>query len=535
MDFEYGCVTVNKFCFLDENEVEDPSDLLAQVTLAKEASAKDAKKDAKGKKVDPKTGKPVSAGKDAKKQPLQQQIDNSVKSSKQSDDKKDTGRQPKTQKPAQPSQPREDKENSLNRQANQQGSGDNQARRQGGDYQNRPDRRPRPEGESGFRQDRPPRRTGPRPEGESGFRGGDRPDRPPRQNRRPEGGFDNEAGTQLAEGENAHADGFRGGYRGPRGAARGGQAGNFRSGPYRPRRTPEGGNEGGREFDRHSGSEKTGIKAVDKKDGAGRGNWGTAADELVAEETLNEIQNEQAGGENQNWAERVDESEEAKKEGGEGENEEGKEVVPNFMTLDEYKNLKSQINKRNDFNIRRPGEGEDLSKWGKTYILPKKADEEDEAEEEEEEEEEEVEEDAEDQQKKNLIKSIQASFKFNDLASSSRGDRRGPGGERGGRGGGQRRDFVDRRKSDRQGETEAPVGSDAPATVAAEQSPAVQASSPADEAASPSDKRRFNNQPRGGPRGGARGGARGGPRGGQQKVVSAPKFDDEKDFPTLGK
>ena len=25
MDFEYGCSTTNKFCFLDENEVEDPS------------------------------------------------------------------------------------------------------------------------------------------------------------------------------------------------------------------------------------------------------------------------------------------------------------------------------------------------------------------------------------------------------------------------------------------------------------------------------------------------------------------------------
>jgi hypothetical protein len=27
----------------------------------------------------------------------------------------------------------------------------------------------------------------------------------------------------------------------------------------------------------------SGIKAVDKKEGAGKGNWGTATDELVAE------------------------------------------------------------------------------------------------------------------------------------------------------------------------------------------------------------------------------------------------------------
>jgi hypothetical protein len=85
MDFEYGCVTTNKFVFADENEVEDPSDLLIQMTLAKEATT------AKGKKVDPKTGKPVSAGKDGKKQPLQQQTDNSVKSKQGGDDKKDAG------------------------------------------------------------------------------------------------------------------------------------------------------------------------------------------------------------------------------------------------------------------------------------------------------------------------------------------------------------------------------------------------------------------------------------------------------------
>ena len=90
-------------------------------------------------------------------------------------------------------------------------------------------------------------------------------------------------------------------------------------------------------------------------------------------------------GENKDWAERVDENEE-KKEG-----EVPEEETPNFMTLEEYKALKSQINKRNDFNIRRPGEGEDQSKWGKTYVLPKKADEEDEEEEEEEEDEDEEE------------------------------------------------------------------------------------------------------------------------------------------------
>lgn len=39
----------------------------------------------------------------------------------------------------------------------------------------------------------------------------------------------------------------------------------------------------GREFDRHSGSDRTGIKGVEKKDGHGRGNWGTEADELAGQ------------------------------------------------------------------------------------------------------------------------------------------------------------------------------------------------------------------------------------------------------------
>jgi len=40
------------------------------------------------------------------------------------------------------------------------------------------------------------------------------------------------------------------------------------------------GNSGHREFDRHSGSDKTGVKAVIKKDGHGTGNWGTIKDEI---------------------------------------------------------------------------------------------------------------------------------------------------------------------------------------------------------------------------------------------------------------
>ena len=290
MDFEYGCVTANKFCFPDDNECEDPSELLAQVTIAKDAketAAKDAaKKDAKGKKIDPKTGKPVAA-KDAKKQPLQQQTDNLVKSKAGgADDKKDgspasnlsffeiinlinivlLGKQRQTDAKSAATgapQQKEDKENTSNKQ-----TAGYQGERRTGEFQNRPDRRPRQEGEGGFRNDRPPRqegeggfrsdrpprRTGPRPEGEGGFRG-DRPDRPPRQFRRPEPQFDSEGNAILpAEGEAGNTEGYRGagGYRG----GRGGNTEGYRpTGGYRGGR---GGNAGeGRKYDRHSGSEKT--------------------------------------------------------------------------------------------------------------------------------------------------------------------------------------------------------------------------------------------------------------------------------------
>lgn len=89
MSIEYGCATTNKFGFLDETEVEDPSELLAQVSItAAAAKAKDAK-DAKNASKDGKSGKTVGkVGDKAKtgaasatggrKTPLQQ-TDNSVK------------------------------------------------------------------------------------------------------------------------------------------------------------------------------------------------------------------------------------------------------------------------------------------------------------------------------------------------------------------------------------------------------------------------------------------------------------------------
>jgi len=40
-----------------------------------------------------------------------------------------------------------------------------------------------------------------------------------------------------------------------------------------------------REFDRHSGSDKTGIKAVEKREGGGPHNWGNEVDAQLEAET----------------------------------------------------------------------------------------------------------------------------------------------------------------------------------------------------------------------------------------------------------
>lgn len=447
MDFEYGCSTVNKFAFLDENEVEDPSDLLTQAQTAATKKETTKGKDAKGK--DAKGKKP--AGKTDTKQPLKAS-DNAVKKTFDNKDGKKFGNN-------------------------------------------------KPESDMA-KENRGPR--GDRPQG-------DRPYRP----RQPRTDADGNV-VESAEGE-----GFRGGYRGTRGGA-GGNRGGYRG----PRRDGEEGENQGRRFDRHSGSERTGIKAVDKKDGAGKGNWGTATDEVVIEQTLGEqpvVEGQETG---KDWAERVDENEEKVPE----------EDAPNFMTLEEYKALKTAVNKRNDFNVRRAGEGEDQAKWGKTYLLPKKADEEDEEDEEEEESEEE-EDEPEDVQKKELIKSVQSAFKFE--STNPREERGGRGGRGGPRGagdrrefGGERREFRGERRDFKKPESAAaPVegqAADAAAPVAAEAALAA----PAEERR-PQGPARGQQAGRGGARGGAQQGGRGAGR--QGPLKSAPKFDDEKDFPTLGK
>ncbi|KAI4499038.1 hypothetical protein M0802_005904 [Mischocyttarus mexicanus] len=199
-------------------------------------------------------------------------------------------------------------------------------------------------------------------------------------------------------------------------------------------------NRGKREFDRQSGSDKTGIKPIDKKDGAGSHNWGTHNDEI--EEILSQ--------ENVDWVNDKPETEVTPtpvevKEGEvsvEASSDEKRQVPKSHeLTLDEWKRRQNRRAKPK-YNLRKAGEGEDLSRWKKMYALERKK----EGSEEEEEGEEEFDAAAEfpqraGRQKRVLGIEIQFSDARRGTGGRGRGGRGGRGGERvNGRGFGGNRD-----------------------------------------------------------------------------------------------
>ncbi|XP_037945252.1 plasminogen activator inhibitor 1 RNA-binding protein [Teleopsis dalmanni] len=130
-------------------------------------------------------------------------------------------------------------------------------------------------------------------------------------------------------------------------------------GPPRNRTNGEGGYRK-REFDRQSGSDKTGVKAVDKRDGAGAHNWGSVQQEIK------DLNKSTSDGD----AALTDKEESANDQSAElanvPEEEEAKE-----MTLDEWKASRKERAKP-QFNLRKAGEGEDTSQWKKMVVLTKK-------------------------------------------------------------------------------------------------------------------------------------------------------------------
>lgn len=321
-------------------------------------------------------------------------------------------------------------------------------------------------------------------EGVRAPRGGRFPNAPreQRNNQRNEGPREFGSVTNTEGGAPGNADGeyrprnnFRGAPRGDRGA-RGTRGGRGR-----------GDHRGKRDFDRQSGSDKSGVKPVEKRDGSGPHNWGSVQDEIEGQLETAVATEEAVEGEAEAAPAEAKEGEEAAP---------AAEEEPQELTLEEYRALRGE-RKKPEFNIRRAGEGEDNSQWKKTFVLDKKKDE-------DEDEEEIVDYTAEYPQRVGRQKFLDIEIRFSDSRRGTRG--RGAGGR--GRGEGFRGERPERTEGFRGERTERPAG----------------------------EREGGFRAERGAYRGNNRGnrGARGGyaSRGAAQRA--APKVDDEKDFPALG-
>ncbi|KAL1022614.1 hypothetical protein UPYG_G00029900 [Umbra pygmaea] len=219
-----------------------------------------------------------------------------------------------------------------------------------------------------------PRRMGRRPEGQGPAAGppregqGDgRPptDRAPRTDRRPPRRFERPPVGEEKPGEGGEFSvekpigdrsmRGRGGVRGvPRGGGRG--RGTGRTDGFDAR--------GKREFDRHSGSDRSSQKGEEKRGGSGSHNWGTVKDEISELDQSNVTEDAPEG----------EEHPPTDSENKENEVGEPKEVEPKEMTLDEWKAQQDKEKSKAEFNIRKANEGAD-SQWKRGYVLHKSKDE----------------------------------------------------------------------------------------------------------------------------------------------------------------
>lgn len=129
---------------------------------------------------------------------------------------------------------------------------------------------------------------------------------------------------------------------------------------------------GKREFDRQSGSNKTGVKAVEKRDGTGSHNWGSAKADA---KEYNNFQEEYASHENEEDKGHISDQ-------GNNKDEQTTEPVDSNklpiedelkeMTLDEWKAQTAASRSKPQYNLRKAGEGEDATQWDKMVALDKK-------------------------------------------------------------------------------------------------------------------------------------------------------------------
>ncbi|XP_058250822.1 SERPINE1 mRNA-binding protein 1 isoform X2 [Hemibagrus wyckioides] len=141
-----------------------------------------------------------------------------------------------------------------------------------------------------------------------------------------------------------------------RGGGRGGRGGRGRG----IGRTDGFDSRGKRDFDRHSGNDKS-QKADEKRGGAGSHNWGNTKEE-ASEPHQSTAPEAPVEGE--------EPAAPADSENKENEVEEVKDEGPKEMTLDEWKAMQNKERAKVEFNIRKPNEG-DEGQWKKGYVLHK--------------------------------------------------------------------------------------------------------------------------------------------------------------------
>ncbi|XP_070764663.1 SERPINE1 mRNA-binding protein 1 isoform X3 [Enoplosus armatus] len=205
------------------------------------------------------------------------------------------------------------------------------------------------------------RRMGRKPEGDgSRPQGGQGEGRPPTDrrpvDRRPPRRFERPAGDagEKPEGEFSVEKPIGDRPMRGRGGGRGGRGGRGRG----MGRSDGFDSRGKREFDRHSGSDRSSLKGEEKRGGSGSHNWGTVKDEL------NELDQSNVTEENPDGEEHPP----ADSENKENEVEEVKEEGPKEMTLDEWKAMQDKERAKVEFNIRKANEGSD---WNKGFVLHK--------------------------------------------------------------------------------------------------------------------------------------------------------------------
>uniref|UniRef100_A0A6B2EBY6 Putative mrna binding protein n=1 Tax=Phlebotomus kandelakii TaxID=1109342 RepID=A0A6B2EBY6_9DIPT len=128
-----------------------------------------------------------------------------------------------------------------------------------------------------------------------------------------------------------------------------------------------------REFDRQSGSDKTGVKAVDKREGGGAHNWGSHKQEVADELTPKPPAEWSEGETRADGQDTADETTLGQTTGGGGGGGGvGQEEETKELTLDEYKALRAGKSKPPQYNLRKAGEGEDVTQWQKMVALEAK-------------------------------------------------------------------------------------------------------------------------------------------------------------------